>query len=51
MDDKQNLVDVLNYVLESERTHFYEWVAEGNIPSEHIYFKAVMAYHNMEKTQ
>ena len=49
MSDKENLLQVLHYVLESEKIHFDEWVSEGNIPSEHIYFKALMSYQNMEK--
>lgn len=44
MNDKENLLEVLNYVLGSEEIHFDVWVDEGNNPSEHIYFKALMAY-------
>ena len=53
MNDKQNLVEVLNYLIESEKIQldFDVWVAEGNTPSEHIYFKALMAYQNMKKAE
>lgn len=44
MNDKENLLEVLNYVLESEEIHFDVWVDEGNPPDEHIYHKALMAY-------
>lgn len=43
--DTKKLRTVLEYVLDSEKKHFEEWVDNGYNKEDHIYYTALVVYN------
>jgi len=48
-DQLHRLIDVLDYVLDTERTSYEEWCDMGNDPTNHIWYHAAEAASVLEQ--